>query len=348
MHNSLIGLAERVVPDTNVLLNGIFVDGLARRALEALPRLRLKIVIHESIFNEAGHKLTRLTRDLHLSFNPIQIFESAMSHYLFANTAVPLPRNDRHVIAAARACGAWVLTGDAPLMIDCRRAGIESRLPWDACFEESSHYPPQDWWVFRWVALSPTEGSIFLRFSVKGFPSEDSLVLADIENVGRLEYSPKKCRLSFALESGPTASIRWRMEPHQFVAAAGAYLLRGASSQGHVRVLAAQPSLEPKVATTRTLQRSLRSPPGRAALLRPLDRDMKGSFCLRAVVAGPRTIANGTWQALSAIPEGAPNPYDDDALSMALLRIDRQQKMSGLVILPTDKQLYEFGLNRSS
>src|SRR5699024_2016144 len=146
MHQSLRALPNRVVIDTNVLLNATFVDDSSSRySLEQLNRLGFSLVIDQAIEDEAKLVLRRLRIKLGLQYDPVEVFRA----YLKRSRILSLPRAalfrsryinkaDHHVIGAAVHYGAWVLTGDIKLSAQCKGLNISTRLPWDAIMETAT------------------------------------------------------------------------------------------------------------------------------------------------------------------------------------------------------------------
>jgi hypothetical protein len=66
---------------------------------------------------------------------------------------------------------------------------------------------------------------------------------------------------------------------------------------------------------------------------------------IRALVIGPQSMSAETWRAIVAIREGAPNPYDEDALAheLSVLRTMLTAHEPVLLEHPTERELFTYG-----
>ncbi len=146
MHQSLLALPKRALPDTNVFLDAAFVaDGLARKAIAALNSLGTLIILSDGVEREATGRLEHLRYQIGLSFDPVALFTRYLETIPLERVPPADPslgcgvnRSDQHVVAAARQFDTWIMTGDAPLIMEAQKLGLKARFPWDVIMEAVS------------------------------------------------------------------------------------------------------------------------------------------------------------------------------------------------------------------
>jgi predicted nucleic acid-binding protein len=331
MHQSLKDLPSRLVLDANVLLDATFVsDGVARRAVGLLSTLGFSPVVDEATEQEALGILSKLRRRVGLSFNP----EALLTNYIGAMRILRVPpanpmlgggvnRSDRHIAAAARQYNAWVLTGDAPLIVECERAGISARFPWDVLMEAAasrSGLPDLDQ-IIRVVMPTRETGLIFGRVfpgSWRGLRSVGRFTVCDVENVGRVYYDTHTEQWVFEMAFGASVGAKISLADEGPWAVCGSYQLGGTGGHGRITIRAGRFPSTIVGATQGTLKRLMSATPGRISFGSTVEGGEHLNGHLRAVVVGPQVMGKDTWKAIIAIKEGAPNPYDSDALERVL------------------------------
>ena len=159
MHRPLTNLPGRALIDSNVLLQAAFVaDGLALRAVRAAAELGYSICIDEQSWSDAIRVLTSKASTLGLAYDPVAVIDgfAKRSAVLFLPPSPPrtikgVNPADRHLASAALDHGAWVLTEDAPLVVELSRIGVEARFSWDVLFEHVAKSDPPLHYVCRVV-----------------------------------------------------------------------------------------------------------------------------------------------------------------------------------------------------
>lgn len=224
MHQSLSALPKRALPDTNVFLDAAFVaDGLARKAIEALNSLGTSIILSDGVEREADKRLQQLRRKLVLSFDPRELF----TRYLATIPLVRVPpadpslgcgvnHSDQHVVAAARQFDAWILTGDAPLIMEAQKLKQPARFPWDVVMEaakQQGRYEETEN-IIRVVRPSRKSGMIFARVlpgSWRVLKNVGNFTVCDIQNVGWIYYDTQQADWVFDLVTGDSVRVGWPM-----------------------------------------------------------------------------------------------------------------------------------------
>lgn len=332
MINPLTGLPSRALLDTNVVLDATFVaDGYARRAVGRLGEFGYTAIIDDAIEREAKATLERLADRLQLSFDP----KRSVDRLLDALRVMRLPaasaqslgsgvhRSDAHVAAAARTYGAWVLTSDVVLAAECIGASIPVRLPWDVVAQGEVTLAT----VLRVMPPAADVGLIFARVipgNWAGHRIADRFTVCDVENVGALYYVGDAQEWVFETKAGATARVASNVKPDQIWVVCGTYSLPTDLHKGSVTVRAAMSHAELPGQSSVTPAHPLRSNgPGRISFGHRVDGSSYWNGHLRCVVIGPHTISRETWRALLTVPEGAPNPFDANALERVLRLADQ-------------------------
>ncbi len=353
MHNSLGGLPPRAVLDTNVLLDATFVDGMARQAVLGLRAIGLAAIVDEATWQEARVILGRLRTRLALQFDPFPYVEAFASRVgLVFVPPAPLViaagvnRADRLVASAAKHYDGWLLTGDSPLIVECKSVGVEGRLPWDVIVEgeNTPGQPPPDRHIVRMAPLGTTSGSIFARVTPSGWSGSThagQFTVCEVEGLGLLYHDTARETWVFAMDSlGLRVEVASPVAVEETWAVCATYRLPGTAQRGNVSLRLGRFPDTVRSASTPTLKH-----------IRSLDRstvqlgsDLSGANnwngYIRAFITGTQTMSAGTWKALVAIPEGAPNPYDEDALTRALQLLATRMSEPSVYTGPTDRGLF--------
>lgn len=349
MYRPLPAPKQRVVVDTNVLLNAAFLEGgSADLAIAELRRRGIPMVIDEAIENEAELVLSRLRVKLALNFNPFEIFKL----FVRASGTLVLPRAgpvggkhvnraDRHVIGAASKYGAWVLTGDFKLASECVGHAIEARLPMDAIIEGAfltgRNHPLH--LFLRVAGVSAKNGSFFARVIPGGWAGRPEInskfTICHVENLGRLYYDSAPEEWVFSMALGNEVRLHCKIKPdEQWIVSASYDISEG---KGNATLRAAQPG-EP-VSPTKNISIN-----GVFAALSPGEITF-GLSCakldswnghIRNVTISPVGIVSKAWRALVKVLEAAPDPSSGDVLEKAL-KLTRIE--AGGLIRPTEVSL---------
>jgi predicted nucleic acid-binding protein len=336
MYHSLANLPKRVIADTNVLLDATFVDGLARRATRLLGRLGISLILDDMTEREAESILDRLKKKLALSFEP----KALLAEYLSLVQVIRVPpgspmlatginRADRHVVAAAREHSAWILTGDAPLVVECDKIGLPARFPWDVVMEDASQRGRQDEIskIIRVVPPTKEQGLIFARVipgawrGIRG--AGQFFTVCEIGGLGRIGYDNSNERWVFDTAIGQKAEARCTLDSDGPWAVCASYKLPGIGKSGRIEIRAGRRPAPVPPGITSTLKQLPRSPFGDLRIGSTSSGLDYWNGHVRAIVVGPQTMSAETWKAIVYTTEGAPNPYDANALERALTLVNQ-------------------------
>ena len=350
MHNPLTRLPNRVLLDTNILLDATFVNGLARKAVVLLAMLGFSPAIDEISFQDAE----RILRDL-VGGYIFTFFDSLPYLHAFVkrasililppagpNTGHTVNRADRHLVDAVHQYEAWLLTSDTPLIVESQKL-ISARLPWDVIMEAETKagQPPAIEAIIRVVPVTPESGSIFARIipgDWAGKINVGEFTACDVENIGRLYYDSSSQEWVFATSTGVAARVEASMQAGETWAACGSYRLPGPVKRGVVSVRAGRYPSSTAIFSQPTLSHFKNFNLGRIEVGASLNQEHFLNGHVRALVVGPQSVSNETWKAIVAIPEGAPNPYDENSLQHVLRILNGQThpQIADLIERPTD------------
>lgn len=346
MHQALTALTNRVVIDTNVLLNAAFVaDSSAQNSIKQLSILGFSVVIDEAIDDEALLILRRLRIKLGLPYDPIEIFRSyLMSSRILCLPASPLLRvkqvnkADQHVIGAASHYNAWVLTGDIKLAAQCQKQQIATRLPWDVIMEAATreNRDPPLHYIFRVAGISSSKGSFFARVvpgSWGGMKSVGCFTVCDVENIGRIYYDSFSAEWVFSTVLGIDVKLKCPVEPNEHWIVSASYEIGGPGSIGTATLRAARP-LGQSIQNNISLKGKISAlTPGEIAFGHSCHRNDHWNGYLRRIVLSPIAIDAKGWRALVAVPEAAPDPAAGNILEAALLQV---QIARNQIVIPSE------------
>lgn len=357
MHNSLKGLPTRVVIDTNVILDAAFVtNGAARISLRLLGQLGYSPVIDEMIESEA----TDILEEYRASFCPAFDLAKVLSDYISVSGILLLPpakqmsntcvnRRDVHVVSAADRYDAWILTGDLALNVELRVDGIEPRLPFDVIMEAATaggaDPGPND--IIRIVAPTRQSGMLFGRVVAGSWAGRSSVgnhTVCDMEKVGRLFYDCRSEEWAFEMPIGASVRVECPLQEGEQWVVCGSYKLPGSGKPGKVFIRAGQYPSEIFSSSINTSRKIVSSSPGVTNIGSSVSNKDYWNGHLRSVVIGPQGMSANTWKKIIAISEGAPNPYDSNALSRVLERAGALNSQPGLLRLPTEQELRNLNL----
>lgn len=357
MHNSLKDLPKRVLIDTNVLLDAAFVtNGAARRSLALLNQLGYSPVIDEMIEREAICILEKFGKSFFPAFN----FSKVLSDHISVADVLRLPpskpisntsvkSHDVHVVSAANKYGAWVLTGDLELVVQLLTDGFQARLPFDVIMEAATAdgTDPSLEDIIRVVAPTRQSGMLFGRVIAGGWAGRNSIgkfTVCDMEKVGRVFYDTQSEEWVFEMPIGVSVRAKCSIQNGEQWAVCGSYRFPSAGKGGNLFIRAGQYPSKIFSARKSTLKSIASSSPGTTNIGSSVKNQDHWNGYLRSVVIGPQGMSKDTWKAIVAIPEGAPNPYDSNALSRVLGLAGALNSQPGLLKLPTEQDLRNLNL----
>ncbi len=357
MYNSLKDLPNRVLIDTNVLLNAVFVaDGAARRSVKHLGQMGYSPFIDEMTELEAIRILNEKKRYFRPGLDLATIFSDFISSACILRLPPAMPlRNtsvkahDNHVVSAAKHYDAWVLTGDIKLCAQLTADGMQSRLPYDVIIEaalQSGNGPNIDD-SFRIVTPTRNRGLIFCRVVPHcgiGTGKGQTFTFCEIENLGRLFYDNQTGELVFSMSIGRSVRLPCPIRDDEPWAICGSYSLPGTGKSGKISVRAGKhPSMtfsksEPTLKGIHSIR------PGSIRFFASVDGQNPMNVHCEAVVIGPQSMNSKNWKAIVATPAGAPNPYDIEVLDRVLEYAGALNPSPQLLHLPTENELKNLNL----
>lgn len=127
---------DRLLLDTNMVLNAAFVDGSWARRLIALAQThRLSLFVGHQSLADARARAMRLVfeggsrRDAGAHIDSMLRALGILAVPGSAAAPIEIPAHDRHVAAEAAAARATLVTTDRELWLACKRAGVAAALP---------------------------------------------------------------------------------------------------------------------------------------------------------------------------------------------------------------------------
>jgi predicted nucleic acid-binding protein len=334
MYQTLQKLPAQVLLDTNVLLDAAFVrDGAARKAVELLPSLGFRLNIDMLTDREAKKVLGRYALRPELRFNPADVLDEFIraSRIFTIPPALPVAetrvnRADRYLANAARQYGAWILSGDAPFAMECQQIGIAVRFPWDVVLEDAfaNGQEPELRQVIRVTPMSRDSGSIFGRVMTGAWAGTGALsrhTVCHVENVGRILYDLGNNVWVFKTPMGDSVKIECPIGPSETWAVCASYRFPDSRGEGTLLLRVAKSPANSLTESREATTLPHKTGPGRASFGSSLGGRDYWNGHLRCIVISRHQVKAETWKAIVSISDAAPNPYDADALGMALLGI---------------------------
>ena len=350
MHQSLSGLPERVLLDTNVLLNACFVqDCSARGAIAELAKLGFEPVIDQSIKHEAEKVLRRLYIKCCLGFDPATL----LSLYLASENIQVLPaapfincsrvnRADRHVYSAGIFYSAWVLTGDVQCMAQCASQGVASRLPIDVLMEASFRGEMQLplKYLLRYAGIRSDQGSVFARVipgNWAGMKGIGKFAVCEIENVLTLAYDSERSGWSLSIRGGGEGFAELPMtKGEQHFVVSGGFKAPIYDSKGSAFLRVSSSTGEEKAIGFELKGGPTASQPGLVTFGHRVNGRDHWNGHIRSIVVSPNQISADTWKALKANPDSTPDPASGNIVEAALRKI---RSVAGSAIFPTEAEI---------
>ena len=150
--------------------------------------------------------------------------------------------------------------------------------------------------------------------------------------------------MAFKMPIGVSVRVKCPLQKGEQWAVCGSYKLPGAGKRGRLFIRAGQYPSTIFLESISTLKKITSSSPGVTNIGSSVNNQDSWSGHLRSVVIGPQGMSTDTWKQIIAIPEGAPNPYDSDALSRIIEWAGALNSQPGLLQLPTEKDLRNLNL----
>jgi predicted nucleic acid-binding protein len=321
---------ERVLPDANVWLDAAFVpNSAARRAVDTIRAAGRSLIIDECTEREVITVLDRKRLALGLRYDPSGRFNA----YLAAQNVIRLPpaspdlemndvnRSDRHVARAAVSYSAALLTGDAPLVRECRLANVFAIFPWTIVAQLTG--VPHINEILRMAPPSQQGGTIFARTTPggwRGMKAVGVFTAADVRNVGTLAFDSATLEWKFTSTFGPEVKLAYPMAGEETTVVCMSYKFPQGERQGNIVLRAARFESADRRATSVTA--AARPPqPGDIRIGSSFNGNSFWNGYLRHVTVGPDGMSPQKWKAIVELEDGAPNPTNHNILDQALLLI---------------------------
>jgi hypothetical protein len=349
MHQSIAGLPQRVLIDTNVLLNACFVrDCSARSAISRLAELGYQPIVDGSIERESVNVLSRLKIKCGLDYDPA----SLIPLYLASAKILSLPaapfidclgvnKADRYVYSAARFYGAWLLTGDVQFMTQSASQGVAARVPLDVLMEfalRAGQNPPLHY-LMRYAGICRDQGSVFARVlpghwaGVKGI---GLFTVCEIENVLTLAYDSARLGWVLSIRGGGEGFASFPVKHGDQLVVSGSFEISQDASRGNASLRAYSSDGAENAIGFELSGGPSAVEPGKVAFLHNVNCMSSWSGPVRCVVVSPRQMSVNTWKALKINPDSTPDPASGNILEAALRKI---RVVSGSAYLPVEAQI---------
>ncbi|MBY0240322.1 MAG: type II toxin-antitoxin system VapC family toxin [Burkholderiaceae bacterium] len=349
MHRSLNNLPQRVVIDTNVLLNAAFVaNSSARYCLEHLAGLGFNLIIDAAIENEAKLILRRLKLKLTLGYDPAVVFDNFLRfvRIIILPKATIMPsrhvnKADLHVYSVAAHYQGWILTGDLKFAAECQSIPLPVRLPWDVMMEvaqRANKVPPMEY-LFHSAGVSRTSGSLFARvlpgsWANQSFPK--IFTVCDVENAAKLAYDNGRREWVFSTKFGTEVRLKCEITMEQEWIVCASYDMDGRTNTGKLNLRACD-TAGANVQSETQLSGALPSAvPGNIAIGASAGGTDHWNGYLRRIVVYPNAMRKENWKAIRKLPDSAPDPAAGNVLEAALSRATRRDNR---IFFPSESEL---------
>lgn len=190
---------NRVVLDTNVILNTIFIpESTSRIAMKYLAKKGVNFYIDTNIINEA-----KLVFQKRTSENSIR-FDGELDQFIRyfgvneINRRIMSIKKDKHILTLAEEIDAEIITNDQELAYTCLKDGIDVSTPYMVILKSISNNeglfnPGVE--IFKSGGLNTKEGSIYICIDTSRICPSDKGYLADIEGAFSLQIDAEKVYL---------------------------------------------------------------------------------------------------------------------------------------------------------
>lgn len=204
----LNGLPPRAVVDSNVLLDAALIaDGFGASALSALNAEKISLYIDDTSYRDAARVLQRHQPGAPISLEPLLI--AACSYFSIMHVPPSeavrhhkIKRQDSHLVRAATSLDAFVVTDDAPLLLQLHDSAMHGRCTRDLAvlpYSIEGKVPPMHY-HFGGTFMDHKAAFIFMRCAahastVDGTRPESTLWESDA--LGRFFYDSRRKGLAF-------------------------------------------------------------------------------------------------------------------------------------------------------
>ncbi|SDB37258.1 hypothetical protein [Bauldia litoralis] len=235
--------------------------------------------------------------------------------------------HDRHVVRAAVELSACVLTMDAELAVGCQELGLAVTFPWAVVVELGDNAQVREAEVLRLAPLSQRRGIIFARTTPGGWAGMSNVgtfTVVDVENLGRLAFDSSTAMWVFTCSLGFTMRLPYPPAGDQTTVVSVAFNVPGAGHSGSFVLRAGRLGADDKRVVSRSTLKTLAVPFGGMRIgSSQAGTDFWNGY-LRHIVTAPTGIQPKTWQAILQVEDAAPNPMSDNALDLALQRLNQR------------------------
>ena len=326
MYHSLAGLPKIVVLDSNCLLDScLVVNGLARRAVLNLRDLGFIPAVPEDILTETRKVLNRMAKEIQWTYDPAPLIDLWIKDLGFLVTPRPdlilIPGvniADQSIAQAASDLSGWVLTGDAPLFVECQDAGIPARFSFDVVMHKETNCgekdPPLDL-LIRCHPFYDLSGFIFSRIHPQEWDSMSGHLFSviDIPNLIWLRYDSDKGAWIVSFRENIHASVKAKIERGRSETLLVNFHIGG--------MLELRVASNPHPTKVRIPHSGPIRKPGKMLIGRYRDYKYFLNGIIYCIVAGHKVVSKRKWDALCKTQNGAPNPWDEDKARQCLSRV---------------------------
>lgn len=210
----------RIILDTNVLLNGLFVPySYSRKVLEYINSGKIIAYISENTLAEAQKKLREIEKEIGIDLSgQFMLFIKNFSYFILPR----ITRNeakkykfikgieDKSLTALAVKTGLEICTNDVNDFRNSNRYGVVVKTPKDMCSDGTAKLED----IFTGNLASPFEGTYYLAASsywldLCGKSSNRKLYgIYDTPGIGGLYLDSASTSFKFIIDNGPSVSLK--------------------------------------------------------------------------------------------------------------------------------------------
>lgn len=337
-HNSLTTLPQKVVIDTNVLLDACFVNKEARQSIILLSNNSNFIpIVDASIVWEARRIIKRYKKELSLKFNAddffMQFLKALKITTCFQAKVYECPsinKQDKHIAYLAREHGAWILTADVSFMDECDLENIQTRFPWDikAEFLKIHQDGPELDNIFRVTPINDKEGIIYAQLLPMADTGTEKLSVFEIKGFGWLYHDLSKHEWVFSLITGDTLKLPSKIKRYELQKIALSYSTDPSRKNAGTKFTLACSTSDIGGVSQSFILPNFTS--NKIAYCNTLDGQNSWIGTIQIFIIGPKYYELKKIKKFFKRKNGAPNPYDLDALRPALTELDAHYRANKL------------------
>ena len=337
--------------DANVLLDLCFIrDGLGIGAISYLRRHDYQLYTTTKCITEARTRIVRLRHPQFVGFVDracaplgIQPIDAKQGPIAFDG----VNRLDRHVPAAAAHVDAFILTDDAPLLLELDTARVNARTTRELCYESYVPRRPPQHVCISGFNLAEASGHAFF----KGIPDDDMLsdvarewTLWENRRLGRLYYQSPVRHLTFqpAFTAG-LARLPIVLEHNTQISVLLNYRIKKGQATNitiKVNVGGARNDFEATYQINKVPRDTLYGSPFRIMNSYQLGNGWKGA--LQYFTFGPSTIKPDNWKVYKSIIGVSPSTLTMDMMKFALMLTDQRGDYASVPTLDAVMKLAHF------